>query len=100
MTLRHVVAWKLATEDAALKIEQAQAIADGLLALRGVVPQILEISVGPNTAYLGANWDVALVADFADIEALEAYAVHPEHQKVVAYVRSVVSDRVAVDFEV
>ncbi len=99
MTLRHVVAWRLATDDEALRAEQARNISDDLLALRGVVPEILDLHVGPDVVG-GANWDVALVADFADAAALDAYATHPEHQRVVAYVRSVVSDRVAVDFEV
>jgi len=99
MTLRHVVAWKLATDDAALRAEQAHRISDDLMALRGVVPTILDIRVGPDVVG-GGNWDVALVADFADRAALDAYATHPDHLAVVGYVRSVVSDRVAVDFEV
>lgn len=99
MTIRHVVAWKLASEEADLRAEQAAKISADLLALRGVVPSIVDIHVGPDVVG-GGNWDVALVADFADEAALDAYQTHPEHQAVVAYVRSVVSDRVAVDFEV
>jgi hypothetical protein len=97
MTLRHVVAWKLGAEDVATRDDQARRIADRLLALVGVVPSIGTMTVGPNV--VEGNWDVALVADFADRAALDAYQVHPVHQEVVAYVRSVVSDRVAVDFE-
>ncbi|GEB95325.1 hypothetical protein GCM10009724_21580 [Microbacterium lacticum] len=63
------------------------------------MPSIEAISVGPDVVG-GTNWDVALVADFADQAALEAYQTHPDHQVVVAYVRSVVADRVAVDFEI
>jgi len=98
MTLRHVVAWRLAAEDADTRAAQAEEIADRLRTLRGVVPTIEALSAGPNV--VEGNWDVALVADFADRSALDAYTVHPDHQQVVAYVRSVVSDRVAVDFEV
>lgn len=99
MTIRHVVAWKLSTEDADLRADQAAKIAQDLTALRDVVSSIIDIHVGPDVVG-GGNWDVALVADFADQAALDAYQTHPEHQAVVAYVRSVVSDRVAVDFEV
>jgi len=98
MTLRHVVAWKLAASDPAVRDEQARQISDRLMALVGVVPSIGSLSVGPNV--IDGNWDVALVADFEDAAALDAYQVHPVHQEVVAYVRSVVSDRVAVDFEI
>ncbi|PZU47576.1 MAG: stress responsive alpha-beta barrel domain-containing protein [Microbacterium sp.] len=96
--IRHVVAWKLAAEDAAERRAQAAKITADLLALRGVVPSILDISIGPDVLG-GGNWDLALVADFADAAGLEAYATHPDHQVVVAYVRSVTADRVAVDFE-
>lgn len=99
MTLRHVVAWKLATEDPTERAAQAQKIADDLNALAGVVPEIESIAVGPDVVG-GANWDVVLVADFADEAALDAYQTNPDHQAVAGYVRSVVADRVAVDYEV
>ncbi|MCC4909138.1 Dabb family protein [Microbacterium sp. cx-59] len=98
MTIRHIVAWKLASDDAAERAEQSGRIRRELLALRDVVPGIVDVTVGADVIG-GANWDLAIVADFTDVEALEGYAVHPAHQDVVTYVRSVVSDRVAVDFE-
>ena len=100
MTIRHVVSWKLAAEDPEVRAEQAAEVARRLLALDGVVPQLLSISAGANVAYPDANWDVTLVADFASIAAREEYPVHPAHEAVVAYVRSVVAGRVAVDFEI
>ncbi|WP_336632913.1 MULTISPECIES: Dabb family protein [unclassified Microbacterium] len=99
MTIRHIVAWKLGSEDAVERAAHAQRITDDLLALRGVVPSIIELSVGPDVVG-GGNWDLALVADFADAAALDAYQTHPAHQAVVGFVRSVVVDRVAVDFEI
>lgn len=99
MSIRHVVAWRLATPDPAERAEQAARISRELNALKGVVPALIDITVGPDVVG-SPNWDVALVADVADAEALEAYQQHPAHQAVVGYVRSVVADRVAVDFEV
>ncbi|MBT2473264.1 Dabb family protein [Microbacterium sp. ISL-103] len=98
--IRHVVTWKLAEQDAAQRAEQAAEVARRLNALDGVVPQLRSISAGANVAYPEANWDVTLVADFDSIDELEAYQVHPAHEEVVAFVRSVVASRVAVDFEV
>jgi hypothetical protein len=100
VTIRHVVTWKLAAEDAAERAEQAAEVARRLNALHGVVPQLLSISAGANSAYPDTNWDVTLVADFASIAALEEYQVHPAHEEVVSYVRSVVASRAAVDFEI
>ena len=88
MTLRHVVAWKLATEDPTERAAQAQKIADDLNALAGVVPEIESIAVGPDVVG-GANWDVVLVADFADLDALARYVVHPSHEEAAKFVRSV-----------
>ena len=98
MAIRHVVAWKLTTDDAIVKAEQSRRIAGLLTALGDIIPEIQTISAGAESLYPGKNWDVALVATFADQAALEAYQVHPAHQEVGAYIKSVVSDRVAVDF--
>ncbi|WP_226531908.1 Dabb family protein [Microbacterium paraoxydans] len=100
MTIRHVVTWKLAAEDASVRREQAAEVARRLNALDGVVPQLLSISAGANVAYPEVNWDVTLVADFATVEAIDEYQVHPAHEEVAVYIRSVVASRVAVDFEV
>lgn len=97
--IRHVVTWKLAADDAATRAELAAEVARRLNALDGVVPQLRSITAGANVAYPDANWDVTLVADVDSIAALEEYQVHPAHEEVVAYVRSVVASRVAVDFE-
>lgn len=100
MTIRHVVSWKLASDDAEERAAQAAEVARRLNALEGVVPQLLSISAGANVVLPDANWDVVLVADFASVETLDEYQVHPAHLEAAAYIRSVVSARVAVDFEV
>lgn len=100
MTIRHVVAWKLAAEDAATRADQAAEVARRLNALDGVVPQLRSIWAGANDVYPDTNWDVTLVAEFESVEALEQYQVHPVHEEVAGYIRSVVSGRVAVDVEV
>ena len=97
--IRHVVTWKLASEDAAERRAQAKEVAQRLNALAGVVPQVLSISAGANSVYPDANWDVTLVADFESVEALERYVVHPAHEEAAVYIRSVAASRVAVDFE-
>lgn len=99
MTLRHVVSWQVASEDPATKREHAAAIADRLRSLVGVVGEIRSLHAGVDVVG-GGNWDVVLIADFDDREALDRYQVHPSHQEVAAFIRSVVAQRMAVDFEV
>lgn len=100
MTLRHVVTWKMATEDPVERAAHAAGIAARLEGLVGVVPSIRALSTGVNALEIDGNWDVTLVADFDDAAGLDAYQVHPAHQEVVGYVRSVAGGRSAVDFEV
>ncbi|MDX2376028.1 Dabb family protein [Microbacterium sp. LRZ72] len=100
MTLRHVVAWKLAAEDADARDEHARGVVARLQSLVGVVPSIRTLSAGENALLPGKNWDVALVADFDDAEGLAAYASHPAHLEVAEFIGAVSADRVAVDFEI
>ncbi|WEK62189.1 MAG: Dabb family protein [Candidatus Microbacterium colombiense] len=100
MTIRHVVSWKLTAEDADVRREQAHEVARRLNGLKAQITQIQSITAGANIAYPEANWDVTLVADFATLEALEEYQVHPAHVEVAGFVRSVVASRASVDFEI
>jgi hypothetical protein len=97
--IRHVVAWKVAATEPAEREAAADEITRLLSSLRGVVPSISALTVGPNMAYFEANWDVVLVADFATLSDLDAYQVHPEHQAVVPQIKALVAQRAAVDFE-
>jgi hypothetical protein len=98
VSIRHIVLWKLAADDADTRALHAEQIEQQLLSLRGEITEIAHLEVGRNVAYPQANWDVVLVSEFADVEALERYQVHPAHQEVVAFVRSVVAERASIDF--
>lgn len=99
MTIRHVVMWKMNGADAAERAAQAAEVARLLRELDGVVPQLKAVWAGANDAYVNANWDVTLVSEFASIADLEAYQVHPAHEAVAGYIRSVAASRAAVDVE-
>ncbi len=99
MTIRHIVAWTLTATEPAEQAEHAAGIASRLNALVGVVPEIQALTVGPDMLG-GANWHVALIADFADLPALARYQEHPAHVLAGTYIRSVVSARMAVDLTV
>jgi hypothetical protein len=97
--IRHVVSWKLSARDDAGKSAAFVEIAEALGALPALIPEIQTLRVAHNQAYLDTNWDVVLIADYNTFDDLEAYQVHPEHVKAAAVVRSHVTDRAAVDFE-
>jgi Stress responsive A/B Barrel Domain len=96
--LRHVVSWKLAAEDGATKVSDAETIAAALTSLPALIPEIRSLNVGSNVAYPETNWDLVLIADYDDQDGLEAYQVHPEHVAVANIIRPLVSQKSAVDF--
>jgi hypothetical protein len=91
----HMVFWKLKEDDC--KEENARCIKEGLEALVGVVPGLLEMRVGLNVN--GGEYDLALCSRFESAAALHGYETHPEHLRVRAFVKRVVVGRAAVDFE-
>lgn len=97
MTIRHVVCWQLATTDPAQKAEQSSRIAESLEALVGQIDGLQSLKVGTDVVG-GGNWDLVLIGDFDDVEAINRYQVHPEHEKAAAYIRTVVAQRSCVDF--
>ncbi len=97
--IRHVVMWRLATDDSAQKAAQIDTLRDRFSALVGVIPGTRSLEIVADVDRTDGNWDVALIGDYDDHAALDAYQVHPAHQEVAAYVRSLVTARVCIDFE-
>jgi len=96
--LRHVVTWKLASDDLPTRLENSTTIAAELQALVPIIPEIRSLTVGSNAATIAGNWDLAMIADYDDEAALKAYIEHPEHQRVAGIIRPLVAQRSAVDF--
>ena len=96
--LKHVVSWKIADAASPEGRKKIASITAGLESLVGIVPSIRALSVGPSVVTGPNHWDLGLVVDFDDADGLQAYQVHPEHLKVAAHIRSLVSEQAAVDF--
>lgn len=50
---------------------------DALAALKDEVPSVVDYTVGFNVRPNPNNWHMVLVADFEDLDGLEAYFSHP-----------------------
>lgn len=100
MAVRHIVSWKMNGETAADRARQATEIAEALRALPASVPGIRALDVHLNELNAEANWDLVLVSDHEDRDALDVYATHPDHLAVVALVKERAVGRAGVDFEV
>ncbi len=99
--VRHVIVWTLKEEF--VGDEKAKIIAEikeGLEALKGVIPGLVEIKV--NTIGLASsNSDLMLDSLFENEDALKGYSVHPAHVAVAeGKVRPFVKNRSCFDYEV
>ena len=97
--VKHIVAWKFKENAAGNDRNTNIKIAKELLEnLKKLVPTLDYIEVGINFNENDFAKDVSLYCEFKDKEALKAYQVHDEHQKVAAFIRSVTIDRIVVDY--
>jgi quinol monooxygenase YgiN len=93
--ITHVVLFKFKQEATADEIQQ---LAEGLGALPQLIEEIREFRFGVDVLHTERSYDLGLVSNFDDLEALQRYQIHPEHQKVVAQVKAIAASVVAVDF--
>lgn len=99
--VRHVILWKLREElTAAEKQTIKQGIKEGLEALLGQVPGLIEIHVHIDGRLDSSNADVMLDSVLENAEALKGYATHPAHVAVAdSKVRPYTALKTCLDFE-
>jgi len=97
--IKHVILWKLKDEyTAEEKTQCAAEIKRRLEALNGKIDGMMNLRV--NTGALSSSCaDVMLDSEFESVEALAGYQSNPLHLEAASYVRSVVSQRLCLDFE-
>lgn len=95
--VKHMVMWKFKAE---VSNEKKLDMKRQLEALKGVVPTLIDIEVGLDISGKEASMDMVLYSEFASMDDLAAYAGHPEHVKVVEFVKPLVCERAVVDYEV
>jgi hypothetical protein len=91
--LTHVVFFKLFDHASAPQVR------DRLLAMKGKIPELLEIEVGVDIVRGERSYDVALISKHTDVAAMQRYQVHPEHLAVKAFLDTVRERSISVDFE-
>ena len=98
--VKHIILWQIKDElSDAEKLTVKAGIKEGLEALQGKIPGLLEIKV-ETVGLASSNADVMLYSVFEDEAALKGYAVHPEHVAVAdGKVRPFTKTRLCLDFE-
>jgi len=100
--IRHIVMWKLKeTAEGATRVENLAKLKALLEGCRHIVPGTpVSLEVGFAEPGLYSTYDIALVCDFADKAALDAYQEHPDHLVVKKFAQAVVEARQCVDYVV
>lgn len=62
------------------------------------IPELKKMEVGLNVNSKPSAFDLVLTSDFDDENGLNAYREHPEHQKVLDYLQSIMEKAAVVDY--
>lgn len=98
--IKHVVMWSFQETLDKKECEEAKVtIQEGLERLVGIVPGLVSLSV-VTEALPGSTHDIGLFCELESKEALDGYQVHPEHQKMVSFIKKVTCNRICLDYQV
>ena len=98
--IKHIVLWRMKENaEGRTLAENAREMKARIEALKKSIPQIVELEVGLPIETTPTTSDVALYSSFKNREDLDQYQNHPEHLKVVDFVKKITVERRAVDYE-
>ena len=81
------------------KVEILNELKVKLLSLSNSIKELHHLEFGVDFNGSEAAYDAALYSTFTTKEHLQAYQIHPEHEKVKAYIGEVTSARAVVDYK-
>jgi len=84
--------------DQLTKERHTETLKEKLDELPGRVDVILKFETGLNIAASERAFDLVLVSEFKDENDLNIYKDHPDHQKVVVYLKEVCEETKVVDY--
>ncbi|MFS0722964.1 Dabb family protein [Paenibacillus sp. 1P07SE] len=93
--ITHIVLFKLKDRSP----ESVEATADVLRNMKGKIEQLKKLEVGTDVLHTERSYDIALTTVFDSLEDLQAYQVHPVHQKVIEHMNQARESAVSVDYE-
>lgn len=97
--IRHIVLWKFLEEAAGnTRTENLRKAKQLLEGLPRTIPEILTLEVGIALTHTSPAYDLALNATFASAEAIVRYQNHPDHLRVVEFLRTVHDGKAVVDY--
>lgn len=98
--IKHIIMFKLkdfGSEDIKKqKLNELKIIIDEL---NGKIREIVSIEAGINISTRDKAYDLVLVSDFKNEEDLSLYNIHPEHQKLVGFLKNIRLSSAVVDYD-
>jgi len=96
--VRHIVMLKLFSNEE--KRNNIQILTSKLEKLPQKVEQIKLYEVNKNISPKKNAYDIILISEFENFEALDVYRTHPEHVKVLNVIKKVTEKSAFIDYEV
>ena len=98
--VKHIVMWQLkGFADGRSKDENLELVKEKLEKLKLAINEIITLDVGVNFNTGPAAFDIVLVTDFSNRQALQIYQDHPAHLEVKEFLQKVRIERTVVDYE-
>jgi len=91
----HIVMFKFKNENIEKNLKEVTTKLNNLV---GLIPELNSLEVGIDFSRSDRAFDLSLYSTFDTKEALKAYAIHPEHLKVVELIKSVTIESKVVDY--
>lgn len=96
--IKHIVMWRVRGDTPEERHAACVSIKDKFEGLRTRVQGLIEIEVGINSSTVDYACDVMLYSVFETQQALQDYAIHPEHRRVQRELGDVRVARFQVDY--
>ncbi len=93
--IKHIVMFNFKNQNKDKNIKKAKEMLNGLI---NTVPSLKNIEVGINFSKEDRAMDLSIITLFDNIEGLEEYANHPEHLKVVKFIKEVINNSKVSDY--
>ena len=96
--IKHIVMWNLRGDTPQAKARSIEQVKNAFESLQGKIPGMMHLEIGVDSSRIDYACDVVLYSEFESQAALDAYGVHPEHQRVKQELNGVRIARHQVDF--
>ncbi len=80
--IKHIVMWNVGGATADEKARNAARLKQAFEGMRDKIPGLLRLEIGVDQSRVDYACDVVLYSEFESQQALDGYAVHPEHTRV------------------